>query len=155
MIQKPHHEPHEATEAIQFYRNSGAEVRKLYCGASRKKGCGKLLALEVRGIDGIRLGEHGWAVIPLGDDLLSHRVRLDEHTSGRMVGYQCKCGNDTRLSAAEKHHPPVNGWYTNLLPHEPVTLALAIRACVKAHQPDYEEQSGRRRYESFVTEQVS
>lgn len=145
MIVKPHIDTPELEQTIRWYTDNFASVHQLTCSH-----CRKLLALEVSGGPGLATDARGVAVIPVGPDLLSSRVRLDEGPDGPMVGYQCRCGNDTRLSEAEEHHPPQDGWYTNLMPHEEHTIRAAIKQC--GHKADYSRRGAVRRFETFKLE---
>lgn len=77
----------DAEQMLQFYKQNFAVVEVVSCDR-----CGNLLAFECSGGDsmGLPQNELGKYIIPIGDNLLSHRVRLDEAPTGeRMVGYQC------------------------------------------------------------------
>lgn len=79
--------PTDAQQMLEFYKQHFAVVELVSCGK-----CGVMLAFECAGGDGMGLAQNelGKYVIPIGDKLLSHRVRLDEAPTGeRMVGYQC------------------------------------------------------------------
>jgi hypothetical protein len=77
----------DAQQMLDYYKQHFAVVDVVSCSK-----CGSFLALECSGGDGMGLApnELGKYVISVGDNLLSHRVRLDEAPTGeRMVGYQC------------------------------------------------------------------
>lgn len=77
----------DAQQMLEFYKQHFAVVEVVSCGK-----CGSFLAIECSGGDGMGLqpNELGKYIVSLGDNLLSHRVRLDEAPTGeRMVGYQC------------------------------------------------------------------
>lgn len=77
----------DAIQMLEFYKQHFAVVEVVSCSK-----CGALLAFECSGGDGMGLApnELGKYVIPVGDTLLSSRVRLDEAPTGeRMMGYQC------------------------------------------------------------------
>lgn len=79
--------PTDAQQMLEFYKQHFDVVELVSCSA-----CGGFLCFECMGGDGMGLqpNELGKYVIPIGDNLLSHRVRLDEAPTGeRMVGYQC------------------------------------------------------------------
>jgi hypothetical protein len=79
--------PGDAQQMLEFYKQHFAVVEVVSCGK-----CDAFLAIECSGGDGMGLqpNELGKYVISFGDNLLSHRVRLDEAPTGeRMVGYQC------------------------------------------------------------------
>lgn len=159
MVNKPHIEENEYDDTIAYYQAHFDDVSLLKCGK-----CKEALGLQVtprthvneQGVEvplalGLPLDAAGHGVVSLGDNLLSRRVRLDEHADGPMMGYQCKCGNDTRLSKAEKHHQPDEGWaQRGLLPHEVAKLRSEIKDC--GHKADYAHRGGRTRYETFHVE---
>lgn len=79
--------PTDANQMLDFYKQHFAVVDLVSCSR-----CGAMLAFECSGGDGMGLqpNEIGKYVIPIGDALLSSRVRLDEAPTGeRMMGYQC------------------------------------------------------------------
>ena len=104
----------DATQMLEFYKQHFAVVEVVSCSK-----CGALLAFECAGGDsmGLAPNELGKYVIPVGDALLSSRVRLDEAPTGeRMMGYQCgsvvpnpayasaKAAFDEELSAYDVQH---------------------------------------------------
>lgn len=77
----------DAAQMLDFYKQHFAVVEVVSCSK-----CGALLAFECAGGDsmGLAPNELGKYVIPVGNALLSSRVRLDEAPTGeRMMGYQC------------------------------------------------------------------
>lgn len=77
----------DAQQMLEFYKKNFAVVELVSCSK-----CQSMLAFECSGGDsmGLAANELGKYIIPIGDNLLSHRVRLDEAPTGeRMVGYQC------------------------------------------------------------------
>lgn len=77
----------DAQQMLEFYKQHFAVVELVSCSH-----CGSMLAFECTGGDGMGLqpNELGKYIIPIGDNLLSSRVRLDEAPTGeRMMGYQC------------------------------------------------------------------
>lgn len=93
----------DADQMLEFYKQHFLRVDLVTCGV-----CGAYLAFECSGGDsmGIQPNEIGKYVIPVGSNLLSHRVRLDEATNGeRMVGYQCgaEVPNPAYPAAKKKH----------------------------------------------------
>lgn len=87
MILSSETHPADAQQMLQFYKQNFAVVDLVSCSK-----CGAMLCFECSGGDsmGLAQNELGKYVIPIGDNLLSHRVRLDEAGNGeRMVGYQC------------------------------------------------------------------
>lgn len=91
----------EISQRIDFYKNHYATVELVQCME-----CKSDLCLELTGLIGAGLGlspnAMGVVVIPLNEKLLSTRIRLDETGTGEpMRGYQCACGNDSRVSEQE------------------------------------------------------
>ena len=77
----------DAQQMLEFYKQHFAVVEIVSCSE-----CGAALAFECQGGDsmGLPVNELGKIIIPIGDSLLSSRVRLDEAPTGeRMMGYQC------------------------------------------------------------------
>lgn len=77
----------DVQQMYEFYKQNFAVVEMVICNK-----CDSPLAFECQGGDtmGLPTNELGKVVIPIGDNLLSHRIRLDEAPTGeRMVGYQC------------------------------------------------------------------
>ena len=87
MILSSETSPTDAQQMLEFYKQQFAVVEIVSCGK-----CGSMLAFECSGGEsmGLQANELGKYIIPIGNNLLSHRVRLDEAPTGeRMVGYQC------------------------------------------------------------------
>lgn len=142
MIHTQQLEREQLGEMLDWYKTHFDEVHTVHC-----QKCKALLCIECHGghtIGGQR-DERGLLVIPVGDRMLSHRVRLDQHDSGRMIGYECICGNDTRLSAVEAKHPPANGWHHELYPHEPHLIREKILQ--SGHKPKYTERGNAKYYD--------
>lgn len=95
MILSSETSPQDAQQMLEFYKQHFAVVEIVSC-----KDCGSMLAFECSGGDGMGLApnELGKYVIPIGDNLLSSRVRLDEAPTGEpMIGYQCGAQVDNPL----------------------------------------------------------
>lgn len=87
MILSSETNPADAQQMLEFYKQHFAVVELVSCSQ-----CGSMLAFECQGGDtmGLPVNELGKVIIPIGDNLLSSRVRLDEAPTGeRMMGYQC------------------------------------------------------------------
>lgn len=77
----------DAQQMLEFYKQNFAVVELVSCSK-----CGSMLAFECQGGDsmGLQVNELGKVIIPIGDAMLSSRIRLDEAPTGeRMMGYQC------------------------------------------------------------------
>lgn len=95
---------HDQVEMIEFYKKNFVVCDVVTC-----KGCSTHLCLELMGGDpmGIAPDDDGKIRINLSSKLLSYRIRLDETPDGLpMMGYQCECGNDTRIAALEEKYMP-------------------------------------------------
>ena len=93
----------DAEQMLEFYKARFAVVELVSCG-----NCGSHLAFECSGGDGMGMqpNELGKFIIPIGQNLLSSRVRLDETPDGeRMMGYQCGAivPNPAYPAAVKKH----------------------------------------------------
>jgi hypothetical protein len=155
MIIKNEIEQAELAEHLDYYLNNFEHVDKLYCGSDLGEGCGELLAIVLYGGNAHQVFHpNGMIVIPVGSAFGSSRVRLDETQDGKpMLGFICQnCRNDTNLSFAEKHHPPRNGWYSDVMPHEYDQIRTAIKLC--GHVANYKEESQVKHYESFRVERL-
>jgi hypothetical protein len=215
----------DAQQMLEFYKQNFAVVEVVTCGK-----CGSFLALECSGGDsmGLAPNELGKYVISIGDNLLSHRVRLDEAPTGeRMIGYQCgapvpnplfpavkreyeknladyekkyaaeqadyskkskqviaklekkpdadvamptspvydppvmppvpemiECGNDTRISDAERGLVPVGAMQTSLSPFEKHQIREKILQNTK-HKPDFKKVGNTKHFETFTVERVT
>lgn len=87
MILSSETHPADAQQMLEFYKQHFAVVELVSCSH-----CQAMLAFECSGGEsmGLAQNELGKYVIPIGDALLSSRVRLDEAPTGeRMMGYQC------------------------------------------------------------------
>ena len=87
MILSSETNPADAQQMLEFYKQNFSVVEIVSCSK-----CGTMLAFECQGGDtmGLPVNELGKVIIPIGDSLLSSRVRLDEAPTGeRMAGYQC------------------------------------------------------------------
>lgn len=87
MILSSETNPSDAQAMLEFYKQNFAVVEIVRCNL-----CNNLLAFECYGGDpmGLPADERGKVIIPIGNNLLSSRVRLDEAATGEpMMGYQC------------------------------------------------------------------
>lgn len=143
--------PNDVDQMLAFYKQHFAVVDVVSCSK-----CKSFLAFECSGGDGMGLApnELGKYLIPIGDKLQSHRVRLDEAPTGeRMVGYQCECGNDTRVADVERGLVPVGAMQTALSPFEKHQISEKIRAD-KNHKPKFKQVGQVKTFETFKVERV-
>lgn len=136
---------------LEFYKKHYSSVEVLQCSK-----CNEYLAVEVAGGDGMGMtpNEIGKFVIPVGNKLLSYRVRLDENQEGeRMIGYQCACGNDTRLSKAEIGIVPAGLHQVTLNPFEKDQIRQQIRMN-KKYKAKFRRDGMTKHYDTFALERV-
>lgn len=141
----------DATQMLEFYKQNFAVVDLVSCSE-----CKSFLAFECSGGEGMGLAanELGKFIIPIGDKLQSHRVRLDEAPTGeRMVGYQCSCGNDTRIAEVEKGLVPVGGMRSALSPFEKHEIREKIKTN-RQHKVDFRKKGNIKHFESFQVERT-
>jgi len=141
----------DVDQMIHFYRNHYDVVDVVRC-----EKCGEFLAFELMGGDpmGLQPNEIGKIVIPIGNHMLSHRVRLDEAPTGeRMVGYQCDCGNDSRIASVEKGSVPAGSDLVYLSPFEKHQIAEKIKAD-KKYKPKFRVEGKKKFLENFSVERV-
>ena len=142
----------DATQMLEFYKQHFAVVDLVSCSQ-----CKSYLAFECSGgadSMGLAPNEIGKYIIPIGDKLQSSRVRLDEAPTGeRMVGYQCECGNDTRIAEVEKGLVPVGGMRSALSPFEKHSIREKIKAN-RTHKPDFKVKGNIKHFESFQVERT-
>ncbi len=140
-----------AQQMLEFYKQHFAVVDIVSCGK-----CHSFLAFECSGGDGMGIApnELGKYIIPIGDKLQSHRVRLDEAPNGeRMVGYQCECGNDTRIAEIERGLVPVGGMQVALSPFEKHQIREKIMLD-KKHKANFKKVGNIKHFESFQVERT-
>lgn len=126
MILSSETNPSDANQMLAFYKQYFEVVELVTCGQ-----CGSMLCFECFGGDGMGIApnELGKYIIPIGDNLLSHRVRLDEAPTGeRMVGYQCGAPvPNPEYPNAKKIHEE------NLAAYE-IEYETAVKAAEKQHK---------------------
>lgn len=136
---------------LAFYKNHYQVVDVVKCEM-----CKAFLAFELAGGDGMGMqpNEIGKYIVPIGNKLVASRVRLDEAPTGeRMMGYQCLCGNDSRLAAVERGSVPTGKMQTSLSPFEKFEIAERIRAN-KKHKPDFKKRGAKKFFEKFSVERI-
>lgn len=112
------------------------------------------------------------AVFTYQDLLLARRERLDPSPTGQpMRGYECVCGNNTKLSKAEKGvvqeitgrtmaiggkavADPGQQPIRSLSPFEQAQVEAEVRIKAASYKPDFEIDGTKERYESFTLERV-
>lgn len=196
----------DVEDMLAFYKNHFAELHILRC-----EKCGSYLAIVAKAEQetlGLHPNELGLIIIPIGDNLLSSRVRLDVAETGeRMMGFECgaiipnpdypaalaqweadcdkvkdahakaikslkkgeiepalqlplfhtpemiKCGNDSRLCAAEKGQVPVGSRVSHMTPFEKQKIMDNI-AANKEYKPNFKHLGNKKHYDEFSLEKV-
>lgn len=141
----------DVDQMIHFYRNHYEVVDLVKC-----EKCGSFLAFELMGGDsmGVQPNEIGKVVIPIGDKLKSHRIRLDEAPTGeRMVGYQCECGNDSRIASIERGDVPAGSALVYLSPFEKHQIMEKIKTD-KKYKPKFKVEGKKKHFDNFSVERV-
>lgn len=141
----------DAQQMLEFYKQHFGVVEIVSCSK-----CKSMLAFECQGGDtmGLPVNEVGKVIIPIGGSMLSSRVRLDEAPTGEpMIGYQCECGNDTRVAVVERGLVPVGGMQIALSPFEKHQIRERIKAD-KKYKPSFKKIGNIKHFESFQVERV-
>ncbi len=142
------------TEMLEFYKGQFERVDIVICSK-----CKEELAVELMGGDpmGMSFNEVGKIVVPISQKLISHRVRLDEAPTGEpMIGYQCACGNDTRISTVEEEYLPetkANKGPTTLDPFTKQKLRDSIRLR-RDYKPKFRKSGNAKHFETFKVERI-
>lgn len=140
-------------QMLAFYKMNFDVVEIVSCSECKSPLCFQLSAPKGE-VPGISYAEDGKARITIGDKLLSWRLRLDEASTGEpMIGYQCACGNDTRIAAIERGKVPVAKFQQSLSPFEKFKIAEEIKA--SDHKADFKQQGNIKHFESFKVERVN
>lgn len=162
-IAAPVYEPQDPTELaamIDFYGQQYQEVHFVHCLK-----CNRIIAAECApAVDNLAHQERNYGdrnIFGYQELFFTSRMRLDTNAGGqRMIGYECRCGNDTRLSEPERGVVPTSTDAVparNLSPFEQHQLQhniINVNQAVKGYKADYELYSnadGRttERFETF------
>lgn len=141
-------------EMIDFYKGQFEHVDVVACNK-----CKERLALIMMGGDpmGLQMNEYGQIIMPISAKLVSHRIRLDEAPTGEpMLGFQCLCGNDTRIATVEEEYmpeSPANSMPTTLDPFTKNKIRETIRLR-KDYKPKFRKQGNTRHFETFKVERI-
>lgn len=139
MILRPQLEPTDHQSVFDYYLEHYNEVHILTCNK-----CKADLGIEIKGeVAGYPTNQFGFTVLPFGEQLLASRCRLD----GSM-GYQCRCGNDTRATALEESMSPTGSF----LPHE--VAAIQQRQLEVGHKPSIKLKGKKEIHETFTRERI-
>lgn len=139
MILRPQLEHHDDQSVLDYYLDHYDEVHIITCNK-----CKEDLGIEIKGaIPGYQPNDKGYTILPLGEQLLSSRVRTD----GSM-GYQCRCGNDTRGTQVEEELSPTG----TFLPHE--VAAIHQRYAEVGWKPKVKVKGNKEVHETFTRERI-
>lgn len=139
MILRPEILPTDHQSVLDYYTEHYSEVHILSCNT-----CKEDLGIEIKGeISGYAMNSLGFTVLSFGDNLLSSRVRTD-----RSMGYQCKCGNDTRGTKIEEALSPEG----TFLPHE--VHAIQQKQVEIGWKPKVKIKGSKEIHETFTRERV-
>mgnify|MGYP001617561836 CR=1 FL=1 len=143
--------PDNMAAQLDYYKTHYAIVELVVCTS-----CEHPLCFELQGnTAGLQTDDRGIAVVPVSERMLSHRVRLDKTDEGKpMVGYQCICGNDTRLGKIEQGLVPVGNTMGQVAwtPFQRAAAAEAINASGK--RTKVKVKAGRRHLDTFTVERI-
>lgn len=143
----------EAKATIRFYKKNYPRVQIVRCNECKKDLC--LEILEPQGYEKYILSHHeGMRRIELaGSPLLSSRKRLDG-----VMGYRCRCGNNTINSPIELgiiphvKNPTGPAMIPSIEPHHVAAVQDAMRN--QNYKPDIEETGNIKRIETFTVERL-
>ena len=139
MILRPQLEVTDHQSVLDYYMQHYDEVHIVSCNK-----CKEDLGIEIRGeVSGYKMNTNGFTVLPFGDMMLASRVRTD----GSM-GYQCRCGNDTRGTEIEEALSP-NGTF---LPHE--VQAIKDQQVRVGWKPKVKTKGNKQIHETFTRERI-
>lgn len=143
----------EAKEVLDYYLKNYPQVQIVRCNKCKKDLC--LEILDPSAIPKYTLSHHqAMRRIELaGSPLLSSRKRLDG-----VMGYKCRCGNNTIVSKVELgliphiNNPTSPAMIPSIEPHHEAMIAINI---AKTHyKPDVEVNGSKTRIETFTLERL-
>lgn len=166
LVKAPKQDEAELGKMADYYKKLHGNVWFVRCLI-----CSRVIAVEVSMANG-NIPQRGRQIYGYQDLFVTTRTRLDKNQHGQaMVGYQCACGNDTRLGEFEMGEVPTSVMVVNkknqvvqasappraLSPFEREQLraTIALKAASAKHVPDYENNGTVERYESFQLERVA
>jgi len=161
----PKQSQEELVSMAEFYAQQYGMVYFIRC-----MNCERVIAVEVPKPGGGNT-QRGVEIFGYQGLFMTTRNRLDKTPTGKpMVGYECACGNDTRLSALEKGIVPTStvlydkaGNITHADPAPPslspferdkMRREVASKEASDSYTPDYEADGNTERYETFIVERV-
>lgn len=161
----PKQDDAELKSMADFYSKQSGEVWFVRC-----LNCKRVIAVEVPAAAG-NVPQRSRQIYGYQDLFVTTRTRLDKTPSGKpMVGYQCACGNDTRLGKYEHGEVPVqtivkdkNDQVVHADPpirslspfeREQMRATIALKQASSKESADYENDGTTERFESFQLERV-
>lgn len=163
----PKQDEAELKEMAEFYAKQYGEVWFVRC-----LNCMRIIAVEVPTASG-NVPVRGRQIYGYQELFITTRVRLDKTPDGKpMVGYECACGNDTRLGEVERGEVPVStalvkkGTGEVVVPAEPpkslspfererLRNTVALKQAGSKKKADYEINGTTERFETFQLERVA
>ena len=164
-IEYPKQDQAELDAMAEFYRKQYGSVYFVRC-----LHCQRVIAVEVPTANG-NIPTRGRQIYGYQELFVTTRERLDKNADGgNMVGYQCTCGNDTRLGEVERGEVPTSiaaadksgkivvpaPPLKSLSPFEREQLRNTIaKRQVSSGKADYEINGNIERFETFQLERVA
>lgn len=165
LAEYPKQDATELESMADFYKKQYPEVWFVRCLQ-----CMRIMAVEVSTVGG-NIPDRNRQIFGYQGLFMTTRNRLDtDGQGGYMVGYECACGNDTRLGKHEQGHVQTHTIVKNkegnvvsadepiraLSPFEKSQLEATIRInqASATTAPDYENKGNVVRYETFQLERV-
>jgi len=162
----PKQDEKELQAMAEFYSKQYGQVSFVRCLQ-----CKRVIAVEVPTRSG-NVPVRGVQIYGYQDLFVTTRVRLDKTPDGKpMVGYQCACGNDTRLGEAERGEVPTSHMVVDkndrvvessppmraLSPfeREQIRVTVALKQAGSKKKVDYEINGTTERFETFQLERVA
>jgi len=164
LVDYPKQDESELEQMADFYAKQYGMVYFVRC-----LNCKRVIAVEVPQPGGNTA--RGMQIFGYQNLFMTTRTRLDKTPSGKpMIGYECACGNDTRLSEVERGVVPTHttvidksgnivssdGPLPSLSPFErdKMRKSVAEVASNNDYKADYEADGVKERYETFIVERV-
>lgn len=157
----------ELDKMAAYYKDLHTDVWFVHCLQ-----CERVIAVEVSpALPSQANGPRNRLIFGYQGLFLTVRQRLDSNgQGGYMIGYECRCGNDTRLGATEKGVVPEQNILIDkegrvvqsdpplvaLSPYERAQMqeAVNLNLSISESAPDYEVSYNQERFETFMVERV-
>lgn len=166
LTEYPKQDKAELQAMADFYSKQHGEVYFVRC-----LHCDRVIAVEVS-MAGGNIPQRNRQIYGYQELFVTTRTRLDKTPAGRpMVGYQCVCGNDTRLGKHERGEVPTSTMVVDknkrivqaaapmksLSPfeREQMRATVALKQAQDKEPVDYEINGTVERFETFQLERVA